>query len=71
VSADDTIKVQVRAQAWSNISFDRKGEIDTGVYPEEWEDMPNVDRVSLVEELAREWLLEDISIDYELPEVSR
>lgn len=60
----DTVKIRVRASAFSNISYDLDETIDSEMTPEEWAELSEEERLDLMQEWAEEALWEDISLSY-------
>lgn len=65
---DQTVKIEVWASAWSNISYNLKRVIDTGIYQDEWEDMDLTDRDNELDELAHRTVLDDIDYGWNIIE---
>jgi len=61
----DTVKIRVRASAFSNISYELDETIDSEMTPEEWAELSEEERQNLMDELAQEVLWEDIELSAE------
>lgn len=64
----NTIKVRLRAAAMSNVSYNRSEVLDTEIEVETWEAMTQDDRDREMDDMAREWLFEDIDLSAEVTE---
>lgn len=60
------MKVKFNASAWSNITYRRQETVELDMDPIDWENMTDDQQEEFMDEVARDWLFDDIDFGYEI-----